>query len=68
LGNAVVDNVRAAGLMVMDSGPVVLSCGLLASVTFTCKFEVPAVVGVPLTVQPLNVSPAGSVPEVIEQL
>ena len=32
------------------------------SVTFTVKFAVPAVVGVPEIVLPVSVSPAGSVP------
>jgi hypothetical protein len=36
--------------------------GLPASVTFTVTGEEPAVVGVPLTVHPVRVSPAGSVP------
>ena len=67
-GNALVVSDRAAGLMVMVSGPEVVCCGLLESVTFTVTVEDPAVVGVPLTVQPLSESPAGSVPEVIEQL
>jgi hypothetical protein len=40
--------------------------GLPESVTFTVTGEVPAAVGVPLTVQPVSVRPAGSAP-VIEQ-
>ena len=35
----------------MLSGPVTVSAGLLESVAFTCRVEVPAVVGVPLTTQ-----------------
>ena len=52
----------------MLSGPETVFVGLLESVTVTVRFEVPAAVGVPPTVQPLNVRPAGSVPELIEQL
>jgi hypothetical protein len=40
-----------AGATVMLSGPVTVSTGKLESVAFTCKVEVPAVVGVPLTTQ-----------------
>jgi len=53
--------------IVMLTGPVVLSCGVDASVTCTVRPAVPAVVGVPLTVQPVSVRPAGSVPAVTEQ-
>jgi hypothetical protein len=59
---------RAAGLMTMVSGPEVVCAGEPESSTFTVTVELPAVVGVPLTVQPLNESPAGRVPEVIVQL
>jgi hypothetical protein len=44
-----------------------LCVGLPESVTVTVIEELPAAVGVPLTVHPLNISPAGSVP-VIEQV
>jgi hypothetical protein len=56
-------------VMVRLIGPVVLCCGLEASVTFTVMFDVPAVVGVPLTVHPAGVSvrPAGKTPDVIVQ-
>jgi hypothetical protein len=56
-------------VMVRLIGPVVLCCGLEASVTFTVMFEVPAAVGVPLTVHPtdVNVRPAGRTPDVIVQ-
>ena len=57
-----------AGLIVRLTGPVVVSIGLLESVAITMRFEVPAVVGVPLTRHPVIFSPAGSVPEVIVQL
>ena len=51
-------------------GPVVVCCGLEVSVTFTVMFEVPAAVGVPLTVQPagVRVNPAGRTPDVIVQV
>ena len=39
-----------------------------ASVTWTVKPEVPAAVGVPETVEPLSVSPAGSEPDWIVQV
>jgi len=55
-------------VMVMLTGPLVLSCGFELSVTPTVRFDVPAAVGVPLTVQLLCVSPAGSVPAVIVQV
>ena len=60
-------SVNAAGLMTMVSGPVVDCVGDSESVAFTVTVEVPAVVGVPLTVQPLMLSPAGRVPAVIVQ-
>ena len=56
----------APALMVMLSGP--LTVLLLLSVAFTVRFAVPAVVGVPLIVQPVIVSPAGRVPAVNTQL
>jgi hypothetical protein len=58
----------AAGLITMVSGPDVVCVGEPASVTFTVTVELPAVVGVPLTVHPLMLSPAGNVPDVITQL
>lgn len=61
-------SVNAAGLITMVSGPVVDCAGDSESVTFTVTVELPAVVGVPLTVQPLMLRPAGSVPDVIVQL
>jgi len=58
-----------AGATVMLSGPVTVSAGLLESVAFTVTVEVPAVVGVPLTMQLADrVSPAGRVPPVWRQL
>jgi hypothetical protein len=53
--------------MVKLTGPVVVSCGLLESVAFTVRFTVLATVGVPLTVHPVSVNPACSVPFVIVQ-
>lgn len=38
----------------------------LESVTFTVKFDVPAVVGVPVIAPPLMLKPAGKLPELIE--
>ena len=67
LGSELV-SVSAAGLITMVSGPVVDWVGDSESVAFTVTVELPAVVGVPLTVQPLSDNPAGSVPEVIVQL
>lgn len=61
-------SVSAAGLITIVSGPDVVCVGELASVTFTVTVELPAVVGVPLTVHPLMLRPAGSVPDVIVQL
>jgi hypothetical protein len=54
--------------MTMVSGPEVVCADEPESSTFTVTVELPAVVGVPLTVQPLSDSPAGRVPEVIVQL
>ena len=61
-------SVSAAGLMTIVSGPEVVCDGDPESSTFTVTVELPAVVGVPLTVQPLNDKPAGRVPDVIVQL
>ena len=57
-------------VMVTLNGPVTLCCGFDASVAVTVRFEVPAVVGVPLTVQPrgVSVNPAGNDPVVIEHV
>ena len=58
------------GAIITLNGPLVLCCGFELSVTFTVMFDVPAVVGVPLTVHPAGVSvrPAGSVPVVMVQV
>lgn len=57
---------RAAGAMTMVSLAPTFCAGLPESVTFTLTVELPAIVGVPLTVQPVSASPAGSAP-VMEQ-
>jgi hypothetical protein len=54
--------VSGAGLMMMVSFWLAFCAGLPESVTFTVIGEDPAVVGVPLTVHPVSVNPAGSVP------
>lgn len=54
--------VSAAGLITMVSLALTFCAGLPASVTFTVMGDEPAVVGVPLTVQPVWVRPAGSAP------
>lgn len=59
--------VSGAGLITIVSFWLAFCVGLPESVTFTTIGEDPAVVGVPLTVQPFSRKPAGSVP-VIEQL
>jgi hypothetical protein len=55
------------GLIVRLTGPLTLCCGFELSVTLTVRFVVPAAVGVPLTVHPVSVRPAGNVPAVIVQ-
>ena len=54
-------------LIVRLTGPLALCCGFELSVTLTVRFVVPATVGVPLTVHPVSVNPAGNVPAVIVQ-
>ncbi len=61
VASAIVSGVVAATI-VMLSGLVAVCTGLLASVAFAWMVEEPAVVGVPLTTQPVSVRPAGSVP------
>jgi hypothetical protein len=58
--------VRVAGTITMVSFWLAFCTGLPESVTFTVTGDEPAAVGVPLTVQPVSVRPAGSAP-VIEQ-
>ena len=67
LGSVDVVSFSGAGAMVIDSGPEMVIAGLLVSVTFTVTVEVCAVVGIPLTVQPLRTRPPGSVPLVMMQ-
>jgi hypothetical protein len=64
LGGEVSVKVTLAGRTVRLTGPVVVSVGLPESVAFTVRLTVPATVGVPLTTQPVSVSPAGRVPAV----
>ena len=56
------------GLIVRLTGPLTLCCGFELSVTLTVRFVVTAAVGVPLTVHPVSVKPAGNVPAVIVQV
>jgi hypothetical protein len=51
-----------------DTGPEAVAAGLLESVACTVRLAVPAVVGVPLTTQPVpSVKPDGKAPDVIVQ-
>jgi uncharacterized protein YaiE (UPF0345 family) len=66
---AVIVNVALAGSMTIDTVPVLLLAGLLASVAFTVTGEVPGVVGVPLNEQfVFSVKPAGTVPLTMAQV
>jgi len=67
LGNVDVDRLNGAGLIVIVSFELAVCAGLPESVTVTVTVELPAVVGVPVMVQPFRIKPSGSVP-VIEQL
>ena len=49
------------------NGLLALSCGEELSVTWIVGVEIPAVVGVPLMLQPSRERPTGRVPAVIEQ-
>jgi hypothetical protein len=60
-GNVFVSD-SAAGAIVMGWLALAVCAVLPASVTFTSTVTVPSVVGVPLTVQPVRLKPAGSVP------
>jgi hypothetical protein len=60
-GNVLV-RVSAAGAMTMVSFALAFCEGLPASVTFTRTVELPATVGVPLTVHPVRANPAGRAP------
>jgi hypothetical protein len=66
-----VDNVSVSplGRTVRLTGPVIVLIGLLESVAVTVRFDVPAVVGVPVMAQPApSVNPAGNVPLTMRQL
>lgn len=52
----------------IDSAFCAVCCGVLLSATRMVKFATPAAVGVPLIVDPVNASPAGSDPLKIDQL
>lgn len=69
-GRLVNASCSAAGDTVRLTGPVAVSAGFELSVACTVMFDVPAVVGVPLTVQLFGASdrPAGSVPAVMAQM
>jgi hypothetical protein len=58
---------NGAGLITIVSFWLAVCVGLPESVTVTVIGELPGVVGVPLMVQPVKISPAGKVP-VIEQV
>ena len=66
-GNVDVVSDKGAGLITIVSFWLAFCAGLPESVTVTVIAELPAVVGVPLTVQPLRIRPAGKVPT-IEQV
>ena len=55
-------------MITIVSGPEMVWEGDSESTTFTVTVELPAVVGVPLTVHPVSERPAGKVPDVIAQL
>lgn len=59
--------VNAAGAMTIVSAWLAFCAGLPESATFTVIGDEPWVVGVPLTVQPVSVRPAGKAP-VIEHV
>jgi hypothetical protein len=59
----------AAAAIAMLKFAVVLSTGELESITLTVNDEVPVVVGVPLIwPEPLRLKPAGSDPELTDQV
>jgi len=67
IGEVKVNDPPPTGAMVRLIGPLAVFCGAELSATLTVRFAVPAVVGIPLTVQPVRVRPAGRVPVVMEQ-
>ena len=66
-GKVDVVSVSGAGLIVIVSFALADCAGFPESVTVTVTVTLPAVVGVPLTVQPVSISPGGKVP-VMEQV
>jgi hypothetical protein len=61
----ILKGVPAAATIIEKACVAVLAVGMVASVTVTVKFEVPAAVGVPeITPAEVSVNPAGSVPVV----
>ena len=56
------------GVITIVSLALTFCAGLPASVTLTVTGELPAVVGVPLTVHPVSDKPAGRVPALIEHV
>ena len=60
-------SVSAAGEITMVSTWLIVCTGELASVTFTVTVVLPATVGVPLTTQPDNDSPAGRDPVIVQE-
>jgi hypothetical protein len=60
LGSVPSVRTTAAGPTVSVTEPVFVVVGLPESVAVTVSVDVPAVVGVPLIVQPEDVNPAGS--------
>jgi hypothetical protein len=67
LGGELRVKITVAGNTVTVTGPVPVTTGLLESVALTVTVVAPAVVGVPVIVQPVSESPAGKVPDVIVQ-
>jgi hypothetical protein len=68
-GGAPMVSVTGAVPTVMVTGAVFVFAGEAESVAVTLTLELPAAVGVPVTVQfPPSVRPAGSVPEAREQV
>ena len=55
-------NVTGSAAILSVTGPVVELTGLLESVALMEKVEFPAVVGVPVSEQPVSVNPLGIVP------
>ena len=67
-GKFVVLSASGAGFTVKVTGPVPVLGGFEASVPLTVTVALLGAVGVPVTLQPLSVRPAGKVPEVNVQV